>query len=95
LVPKLTPVIARMLIRHYGVAGMARKAAPKLAGAVDLVAEATAHGGYLVGDTLTLADIGVATAARPLDTLREIRNDPAYERFFEWRDGILAQCFIH
>jgi glutathione S-transferase len=95
LVPKVSPVISRMLIRHYGIVGVAREAGPKLTAAMDLVTAATEGTRYLVGDSMSLADIAVATAARPLDTIRSVRNAPRYAAFFQWRDQILAECFIH
>lgn len=95
LVPRLSPVISRMLLRRYGLAGVARRAAPKLDRALSLVADAVGDRQHLVGDALTLADIAVATAAKPLDTLRDIRRDPRWEAFFRWRDGVLDRCFVH
>ena len=95
LVPRLTPVIATMLVRHYGVGGLAHTFGPRLARAMEMLVEATSTDSYLVGESMTLADIAVASAAKPLDMVPHIRQELAYADFFQWRDRILAEVFIH
>jgi glutathione S-transferase len=95
LIPRFVPLVTRALIRHYRISDdEIRRARPRLERALDLLTDELQGRSFLVGDHISLADIGVASILRNVDTIPDVRAIPRLQALFAWRDGVLATCRV-
>ena len=68
------------------------RAAVRLPSALGLIAGEIEKTGYLVGKSLTLADIAVAAGLDPLRHVKLPADAPMWDSLFHWADGIREAC---
>lgn len=93
--PHMVPFVTRAMIRMYGISKAQIAAAPaRIERYLTFLTESVADREFLVGDSLSMADITVASVTRNIDTIPSLRHKAPFAPFFAWRDRTLGRCMI-